>query len=351
MINRNKSSYYSTIFILGCIVLVLIIIGATNFGAADISYKQTASIIISKIPLVKRFITLKGIAETSQIIVLNLRLPRIILASLVGAGLSVVGTSFQGIFKNPMADPFVLGISSGAALGATISIVIGVQLSIIGMSIMTVNAFVGAILTTLFVYNIARVGSKIPSITLLLSGVATSFLLSSIISVLMIFNRQDIEKIVMWTMGNLSAASWSQVGILSIIIIPCTVILYFFSRDLNIMLLGEESARSLGIEVDLVKKLVLFISTLMVAVVVSFSGIIGFVGLIIPHIIRLLFGSDHKIVIPFSALGGALFLIICDTIARSIAPPTEIPVGIITSMLGVPFFLYLLYKTKKKVLQ
>lgn len=346
----KKKGYDGSLFIVGTFILIMIIILATNFGVANISFKQTAMIMMSKLPIINKFATLNGINETSQIIILDLRLPRILLAALVGAGLSVVGTSFQGIFKNPMADPYVLGISSGAALGATLTIAFGAEITFLGFSFITVNAFIGAIVTTFIVYNVARVGSKIPSITLLLAGVAISYLLSSIISLVMIFKRDEIEKIVMWTMGSLSTASWNQVGILFIVVMPSIAVIYFFSRDLNIMLLGEDSARNLGVEVEKVKKIILVISTFMVAGAVSFSGIIGFIGLIIPHIIRMIFGSDHKVVIPFSALGGAIFLIICDTLARTILPPSEIPVGIVTSLFGVPFFLYLLYKTKKKVL-
>jgi iron complex transport system permease protein len=345
---REKNGY-RRYFCLGILFLLIIIILAANFGIADISFKQTAFIMMSRIPIINKFISLKDIKDTSELIILQLRLPRVILASLVGAGLSVVGTSFQGIFKNPMADPYVLGISSGAALGASLTIVFGVEVSLLGMSLITVTAFIGAVVTTLVVYNIARVGSKIPNITLLLAGVATNYLLSALISLIMIFNREQIEKIIMWTMGSLSTASWNQVLILTIVVLPSIAVLYFFHRDLNIMLLGEDSARNLGVEVEKVKKIILLISTIMIAAVVSFSGIIGFVGLIIPHTIRLVFGSNHKVVIPFSAIGGAIFLIICDTIARSLIT-AEIPVGIVTSLFGVPFFLYLLYKTKKKVL-
>lgn len=346
----KKKGYGGSLFIVGILILIIVIIFATNFGVANISFKQTATIMMSKLPIINKFASLKGIDETFQIIILDLRLPRILLAALVGAGLSVVGTSFQGIFKNSMADPYVLGISSGAALGATLTIAFGAGNTFLGLSFITVNAFIGAIITTFVVYNIARIGSKIPSVTLLLAGVATSYLLSSLISLVMIFKRDEIEKIVMWTMGSLSTASWDQVGILLIIVIPSITVTYFFSKDLNIMLLGEDSARNLGVEVEKVKKIILVISTFMVAGVVSFSGIIGFVGLIIPHIIRMLLGSDHKVVIPFAALGGAIFLIICDTLARTIIPPSEIPVGIVTSIFGVPFFLYLLCKTKRKVL-
>lgn len=346
---ENKS-YYKRIFAVGVFSLLIVIIVATNFGVADISLKQTVIIIISKIPILNNIVSLGGINPTSAIILLNLRLPRIILSCLVGAALSVVGTSFQGIFKNPMADPFILGVSSGAALGATITMVFLNEINFLGMSMVAFNAFIGAIITTFLVYNIARVGTKVPVTTLLLSGVAINYLLSSVISLMMTFNRDNIEKIVMWTMGSFSTAGWNQVILLFIIVVPSILFIFTFSRDLNIMLLGEESARSLGIDVNGLKKYILLISTLMVAAVVSVSGIIGFVGLIVPHAIRMIFGPDNRVVIPFSALGGAIFLIICDTLARAVVPPSEIPVGIITSIFGVPFFIYLLYKTKKKAM-
>ena len=346
---ENKS-YYKRVFVIGIFLLIIVIIAAANFGVADISFKQTAIIVLSKIPILNNFVFTDGIKSTSVIILLNLRLPRILLACLVGAALSVVGTSFQGIFKNPMADPFVLGVSSGAALGATITMVFLKEIHFFGMSMVAFTAFIGAIITTFLVYNIARVGTKVPVATLLLAGIAINYLLSSIISLMMTFNNNDIEKIVMWTMGSFSTAGWNEVILLFIIVVPSILFIATFSRDLNIMLLGEDSARSLGIDVNGFKKHIFVISTLMVAAVVSVSGIIGFVGLIIPHAIRMMFGSDNRVVIPFSALGGAIFLIICDTLARVVVPPSEIPVGIITSIFGVPFFIFLLYRTKKKVI-
>ena len=346
----EKKSYYKRVFAIGVLLLLIVIIVATNFGVANISLKQTTLIIMSKIPIVNNFFSLGGIKYTSVIILLNLRLPRILLACLVGSALSVVGASYQGIFKNPMADPFILGVSSGAALGATITMVFLKEVQFFGISMVACGAFIGAIITTFIVYNIARVGTKVPVVTLLLAGVASNYLLSSIISLMMTFNRDNIEEIVMWTMGSFSTAGWSDVILLSIITVPSILFISTFSRDLNIMLLGEESARSLGIDVNGLKKYIFVISTLMVASVVSVSGIIGFVGLIVPHAIRMIFGSDNRVVIPLSALGGAIFLIICDTLSRVILPPSEIPVGIITSIFGVPFFIYLLYKTKKKAI-
>jgi iron complex transport system permease protein len=346
----QKKKHYKTAFTAGVIILLLAGAGAAALGTASISFSQTVLIMLSRIPLINTFVSLQGIKETSVIIILNLRLPRIILASLVGAGLSVVGTSFQGIFKNPMADPYILGISSGAALGATLAVVSGIETSVLGMSFTAICAFSCAIVTTAVVYNIAKIGNKVPVITLLLSGIAISSFISSIISLIMTFRRDNIERIVMWTLGGLNAANWDQVKLVFPAVVITTLVLYMFSRDLNIMLLGEESAKNLGVEVEKVKKIILVLCTLMVAAVVSVSGIIGFAGLIIPHAVRMLFGADNRIVIPFSALGGAIFLIICDTIARSLVPPVEIPLGIVTSIFGVPFFIYLLYRSKKKVL-
>ena len=346
----EKNFFYRRIFVVGIFLLFIIIILATNFGVANISLKQTALIIMSRIPIVNKLVSLDGIKYTSVIILLNLRLPRIFLAGLVGAALSVVGTSYQGIFKNPMADPFILGVSSGAALGATITMVFLKETHFFGISMISFSAFVGAIITTFFVYNIARVGTKVPVVTLLLAGVAINYLLSAIISLMMTFNRDNIEEIVMWTMGSFSTAGLGDVILLSIVTVPSILFISAFSKDLNIMLLGEDSARSLGIDVNGLKKYIFVISTLMVAAVVSVSGIIGFVGLIVPHAIRMICGPDNRVVIPFSAIFGAMFLIICDTLARGILPPSEIPVGIITSIFGVPFFIFLLYKAKKKVI-
>ena len=346
----EKKNHYRRIFAVGLFLLIIVIIAAANFGVANISFKQTALIVMSKIPIVNNFVSLEGIKSTSVIILLNLRLPRILLSCLVGAALSVVGTSFQGIFKNPMADPFVSGSFIWCSTWGHYNNGFFKESHLFGMSMVAMSAFIGAIITTFLVYNIARVGTKVPVTTLLLAGVAINYLLSSIISLMMTFNRDNIEEIVMWTMGSFSTAGWNEVILLFIIVVPSILFIATFSRDLNVMMLGEDSARSLGIDVNGFKKYIFVISTLMVAAVVSVSGIIGFVGLIVPHAIRMIFGSDNRVVVPFSAIVGAIFLIICDTLARVIVPPSEIPVGIITSIFGVPFFIYLLYKTKKKAI-
>lgn len=346
----NKKKYYRSLFIILLLALFMLIVLSSTLGIANITFIQTMKILLSKFPLLGKFIDLQGISNTQNLIVSNIRLPRIILSAAIGAGLSIVGCVFQAIFKNPMADPYVLGISSGSALGASIAIVMGFEMTILGIGAITTFAFAGALLTTFTVYSIAKVGAKLPTNTLLLAGVSVSFLLSSIISLIMIFNRDQVEQIVFWTMGSVSSANWKQVfSLLPFVLIGC-VLIYVFSRDLNLMLTGDETATNLGIEVDKVKKIVLIISSIIIAACVSVSGIIGFVGLIIPHMIRILVGPDHRILLPFTTLGGAIFMIISDTLARTLVPPAEIPVGAITSIFGAPYFIYLLIKNKKKVM-
>ena len=343
----ERKSFYKITFGVLMIIFIFGIILSSMTGVADISIEKAIKILLSKLPIVKQYISLEGIKQNQITIIWQIRLPRIILAAFVGMGLSVSGAAFQGMFKNPMADPYVLGISSGAALGAAIAMIFSVSEGLIGLGGVTLFAFVGALLTVVIVYTIAKTGTKIPASTLLLAGISINYLFSAAISMLMLFNHTQIEKIVFWLMGSVSAASWTQVIIIVPIVLIGTISIGIFSKDLNIMLLGEESANSLGVEVERLKKILLCISSMIVASAVSVSGIIGFVGLIIPHTIRLLMGPDNRVLIPFSALGGAIFMILADTLARTAIPPTELPVGVITSLFGAPYFIYLLVKTKK----
>ena len=330
------------------LIYILTAIFSSTLGAANISFTESLYIILKNIPGINHLLN-GEILATHNLIIMKIRLPRILTASLVGMALSVVGTSFQAIFKNPMADPYVLGISSGAAFGGALALAFGISERFFGLGAVTVFAFAGALLTTFLVYNIARVGNKIPATTLLLAGVSVSFFMSSLISMIMVFNRQAVEKIVFWTMGSLTNSNWDTNIILLIFISLGTAIIYYFSKDLNILLTGDDSARSLGVNVELIKKLILIVSSLIVAAAVSFCGIIGFVGLIVPHAMRMLVGPNHKYLIPFSAIGGAIFLLICDTLARTMAAPSELPVGAVTALFGAPYFAYLLMKNKKKV--
>ncbi|MCY6369644.1 FecCD family ABC transporter permease [Clostridium ganghwense] len=345
----QKRKNYELKFLLTIVLLFVLIIVSSAIGIANITFSQTMNIILSRVPFVNKLISQDYISSTHRLIILNIRLPRIVLSAFIGAGLALVGTAFQAIFKNPMADPYVLGISSGASLGATIAIITGIEFAFKNIGMVTIFAFIGAISTTFIVYNIARVGGKIPINILLLAGVAISFLFSSLVYLMMIFNREQIEKIIFWTMGSVSEASFTHVLLVLPFVLIGGIIIYVFARDLNLMLTGDETALTLGIEVETVKKLILVVSSLIIAACVSVSGIIGFVGLIIPHILRIIVGPDHKILLPFSAVGGAIFMIICDTLARSLVPPIEIPVGAITSLFGAPYFIYLLVKKKKQV--
>lgn len=345
----EKRGLIRLIFIISITALFGLIILSATLGVANISFMKALRCMLSKLPFVGSLISTNDIEPAQMMIVLNLRLPRIILSALVGAGLSLVGAALQGMFKNPMADPYVLGISSGASLGATIAIVAGLEYTFLGIGVTTFFAFIGSLLTILCVYTVAKVGSSVSTTALLLAGMAFTFALSSLVSVMMIFNRSQVEKIVFWIMGSVSAASWSQIAMVFPVVLLGTIIISAFSRDLNIMLTGEETANSLGVEVEKVKKYLVIVCSVIVAACVSVSGIIGFVGIIIPHTVRLIIGADHRGLLPFSVLGGAAFMVACDTIARIAVPPMEIPVGAVTSIFGAPYFIYLLNKSKKKV--
>lgn len=345
----DRKGFYKILLTISLAVLFAAVILSSTVGAANISFLEALKIMLAKLPIIGQFFN-DRLDDTHKLIVLDIRLPRILLAAVVGMGLSVVGAAMQGMFKNPMADPGVLGVSSGAALGAALAIAFGFQNLIFGIGLITLASFTGAMATTIIVYSIAKVGGKLPTANLLLSGVAVSFLFSSVISIIMILKRDRIESIVMWTMGSLSAASWKQLMVIAPVVIAVSIIIFAFSRDLNLLSTGTDTARSLGVEAEYVKKLLLVMSSLLIGACVSVSGVIGFVGLVIPHVIRIILGSDHRVVLPFSAIGGALFLVICDTLARNLIPPSEIPVGAITSLFGAPFFIYLLIKSKKKVI-
>lgn len=342
----RKNTAFSLIILL--IVLFCIMIISATLGVADIGFFEGIRILLNKIPIIGGLINTDGIKDIYSTIVLKVRLPRIFMAAIVGSSLSVVGAAYQGMFKNPMADPYVLGISSGSALGASIAIVLGFKKGFMGIGAVGIFAFIFSLLTAFLVYNFARVKNKIPTVNLLLSGIAVSFFCSSLMSVVMMFNRDNLEDIVFWNMGSVAAANWESVFILFVINTIGILLIFSLRRDLNIMSVDEDSAKTLGVEVEKVKKYIIFISSLIVAFTVAQSGIIGFVGLVIPHVVRIIWGPDFKKLIPLSVVVGAIFLVICDTLARILVPPAEIPVGVITSLFGVPFFIYLLNKNKKR---
>jgi iron complex transport system permease protein len=277
-----------------------------------------------------------SVSQPQQIIVTRVRLPRIALAAVVGFALATAGTVMQGFFRNPMADPSIIGVSSGAAVGAIATIVfsLSIPLGLQGLS------FLSALITAFGVYLIATKNGRTPVATLLLAGVAVQTFLGAVISYMLLQAGESINTVLHWLMGDLSAASWDGVTVSLVVALFAFAILAVFTRDLNVLLLGEEEARTLGIDVEWTKRVLLCVSSLITAAAVAVAGVIGFVGLIVPHMLRLLVGPDHRILLPTSAIAGAVFLVATDTIARSGA--AQLPVGIVTAALGAPFFLYLL---------
>lgn len=345
LMKKKKKTWFTILLLIYVVALIL----AITIGTANITTKDIFTDILKFLPSTDGY-THGNVPSTHFLIIFKIRLPRIIMASLVGMGLAVVGAVFQSLFKNPMADPHILGISSGASLGATISIaIVNNNLNqATSLSFITVFSFIGAAATTIFVYSIAKVRGKVGTTNLLLAGSSVGFLMSALISIIMVFNQKEVNKIVFWIMGSFNASGWINISIVAPVVVIGTIILYCFHRDFNLILLGDDNAKSLGVDTEKLKKLIIIVSSMIVAVCVSFSGIIGFVGFIVPHIIRLLLGPNNKALIPFSALGGAIFLLLSDTIARTIASPAELPVGSITALIGSPYFIYLLIKMKKR---
>lgn len=360
---ETKLIRWAAILIILFMALIVVTVVATAIGSANISVDKVSLIIlsdvISKIPVVSDHVHIaKTWTDGEAGIIMLVRLPRVILALLVGATLAVAGTAAQAIFKNPMADPYILGVSSGAAFGAALIItfgLFGITMTIplglfnIQFNAIQLGALLGGLLATFIVFNIGRAGKKMPLETIILSGIAVSAFFSAMTSFLMYIGGHSLSQVVYWVMGALWSADWNGIALmLPAAAIGCIIILAC-SRDLNMLLLGDESAAHLGTNVPLLKAGILALMSIITAAAVSVSGIIGFVGLIIPHMMRLVVGPDHRILIPSSILVGAMLLTAADTFSRMVIQPTEIPVGIITALIGAPFFVYLLSRKKKSV--
>jgi iron complex transport system permease protein len=282
-------------------------------------------------------------------IVFQLRLPRILMAGVVGAALSVAGVAFQGLLRNPLADPFILGVSGGGALGAVVAIGLGVG-SIGGRLPATpAFAFAGALLTVLAVFRLSRIGGRTAAQTLLLAGVvANAFLSAVILFVISVAKISTAYGIMSWMMGAVGYEPYHVVLMIAAYVAAGGFVLYGLSRDLNLLALGEDVAQQTGVPVERVKAAAFFAASLVTGAVVSVSGLIGFVGLIVPHVGRLLFGPDHRLLIPASMLTGAIFLMVSDTLARTLIAPVEIPVGVVTALAGGPFFIWLLRRRQAR---
>ncbi len=326
------------------ILLGAVVVLAATVGSVQIPFLTTLRILVSRLPLVEIAQTWPNSSET---IILEIRLPRVILAGLVGAALATAGATYQGLFRNPLADPYLIGVAQGASLGAVIGFLLPTTWHIMGFSLIPLLAFIGAVISTTVVYTLARVGKTLPVTTLILAGVALGSLLGSIVSYLIISSGEKMHGIIFWLMGSFSLSQWSEVSVVLPYVAVGTAVILLFARLLNVMQLDEEQSQQLGVNVERLKLILLAAATLITAASVSFVGTIGFVGIIIPHAVRLIWGADHRFLLPLSVLTGAIFLILADIIARTILAPTEIPIGVITALCGAPFFLYLLRRKRK----
>lgn len=339
---KGKPIYVCTILLL-LLALVLSILIAVTIGSVDLSIGEVYRVISYHLLRIGDG-SLYGSGVVSDI-VWYIRLPRIILAMAVGMGLAVSGVVMQAIVKNPLADPYVLGISSGASLGATFAIMIGFG-SFLGGNAVGVGAFIGAFAVSLLVQIVANIGGRANSIRLLLAGTALSSVCSALTNFIVYIagDKAGIETVTFWLMGSLAGAKWVNI----VVILPCMIAATLFfmtqARTLNMLLLGDEVSITLGTDLHHYRHLYLIISSLMVGLAVYCAGMIGFIGLLIPHMVRMLFGTDHKKIIPLSALSGAIFLIWADVACRVIIPKSELPIGILVSVIGAPCFLYLLIR-------
>jgi len=340
---RKKWLIIAILALFGTAAVILV---CTFFGAADITIEDTLMILANK-----AFGAFDGEVEAlgaKATIIWRLRFPRSLLAFLVGGGLALCGGVYQAIFKNPMADPFILGISSGAAFGATIGILLNFSTSFMGMNSTSLLAFAGSLLSIFFVYNIAKVGRQANTTSLLLCGTAVNQFLTALISFAMLIFSNEMKKIYFWTLGSFSSKGWDHVSTVVPYVFIGLIIILIFAKELDIMVLGDETAVRFGVDVEKNKRILFLVTSLVMAACVSVSGIIGFVGLIAPHVIRLIVGPSHKKLLPMSFVLGGVVLCICDTIARSVMA-AEIPVGIVTAIVGAPFFIYLLRARNSEV--
>jgi len=345
LVEARRRRWKLYIALLAVALVFFVIPFSVCIGSSTIPFEEGLKVLFKWLPV---GVDVDSVREQ---IVLAIRLPRVLMGCVVGAALSLAGAVLQGIFRNPMADPYVIGASSGAALGASLAIVLGVGLTIFGMAAISAMAFVMAMAAITIVYNLSRVGGRVPAMTLLLSGIAVSIFFSAITSLLSVFAGERLHGLYFWLLGSLSESKWEQVMVAAPVLTSCLFVASLYARDLNIMSLGEETAVTLGVDVESAKLVLIMVSSLATSVAVSFTGTIAFVGLMVPHIVRLLVGPDHRVLLPCSALFGATFLVLCDDVVRWLAQAvtrTQIPVGVVTALTGGPFFMYLLRRKRRE---
>ena len=330
----------------GAVLGLLILTGALvslSLGPVHIPIGHVASIVLAFVGFDAGEFT-----RTEQLVIEQIRLPRIVVGASVGMALGVAGATMQGLFRNPMADPGIIGVSTGGAVGAVVAIATGAT-GLFFLALPTF-AFVGALVATFLVYGIAAVGGHFSMATLLLAGVAVNAFLGAIVSAIIILlpDNGALREILFWLAGGLDSRSWEHVRISAPLILGAAAVIVLMSRDLNLLMLGDDEARSMGVRVGRARTTLLVAAALATGAAVAVSGTIAFVGLVTPHILRLVMGPDHRVLIPMSAAGGALFVILADTVARTVIQPAEFRVGVLTAFVGAPFFILLLIKNKRQ---
>ncbi len=329
------------------IALLAAILGSAVVISTGMGYIQLPAMDVIKILMAKlsgQTSLIEGMDKIFPVVVFDVRLPRILSAAIVGAGLAISGVVFQGILLNPLADPYTLGVSAGAAFGASLAILLNI--GFMGTASVPLFAFVGAVGTLLFVMYLSASGGGVSSTNLILSGIIVAAILSAGISFLKYIADEQVSVIIFWLMGSFGSKTWADVG-LAFLLVGCGFLIFmFFARDLNLMSLGDRTASSLGVDTKRVTLALLITASLIAAICVSVSGIIGFVGLLVPHMMRLLTGPDNRRLIPISLLAGAILLLAADTITRAVLP-SEIPIGVLTALIGGPFFCYIFRKQQK----
>jgi iron complex transport system permease protein len=325
--------------------LLAALVFATAIGSVPISAAEIVKMTLNGSAL---FHFHQTWSAADEIIIFQLRLPHVIGAALVGAALAVGGVLFQGLLRNPLADPYLIGISAGSGLGITIGFALPASVVFLGFGQIAAFAFVGAILAVLLVYWLARVGGRTPVVSLLLAGMVVTALMNAIQALLLYLYpglQLKLRSVIGWLWGGIAVQDWGQVGIAALLISIGVLLALSFGPTLNALAVGEEGAAYLGINVERQKTLLIAVASLLTAAAVTIAGLVGFVGLVVPHALRLVIGPGHRLLLPASALGGALFLVVADLLARSLIAPSELPLGVLTALVGGPFFLYLLRRS------
>ena len=326
-------------------LLVVVMIGSVSVGSVDLSVSVVWNIVLSRFGFGGS--GEPGWTKAAETIVWDIRMPRIMLAALFGAGLGAAGTAYQGVLRNPLADPYILGVSSGASFGAAAFILFGGGWAVFGSWTLPFVAFVCGLLTLLAVYRLASMNGTIQVETLLLSGVVVQAFLGAGLSLLLSMSGEKMQNIVYWLLGSLTLSDWESGAVIAPYVFGGIAIMWLLTREMNILALGEHKAHHLGMNVSRVRLTLLVTASLAAGASVAVSGVIGFVGLIIPHMMRFVTGSDYRVLLPVSAVAGAILLVVADTAARTVLDPQELPIGVITAFLGAPFFAYLLRRRRK----